>query len=183
MRRVCLLLLTCSIFLLAGCRHKTRQAAVVPPPPPEIKPVLVSVPPPTHPSEPVPTQAATVPDLPPVEEAPKKPVRAPRRATPPAPAPAPPVQTAAAEPPIELGSLSAGGESSSSLKQETYNLIHVLDTRLNALPASIVSTHPGEIERAKRFLKQAEESWNSADMEGAHTLAVKAKVLLDDLQK
>lgn len=183
MRKVPLSLLTTGILLLGGCHHRARQVAVMPPPPVEIRPVMVSVPPPTHPSEPIPTQATTVEDLPPVAEVPKKTPRSSRRTVPPAAAPLPPVQTATVEPPIELGELSAGGDASSSLKQETYSLIHALDARVAILPAAVTSGHRREVERAKRFLKQAEDSWNTADVEGAHTLAIKAKVLLDDLQK
>lgn len=183
MRRSLLLLLTSSVFLLAGCHHRAKQVVVAPPPPPEIAPVMVSVPPPTHRSEPIPAPIATVPPPPPVVEPPKKPARPSRRKEPSQPTPAPPVQTAAVEAPIELGELSAGGEASSGQKQETYNLIHALSARVSALPASITSGHKREVERAKRFLKQAEDSWNNADIEGAHTLAIKAKVLLDDLQK
>ena len=186
MRRSIRAMLTGSVFLLAGCHHRAKQVIVLPPAPPEIAPVMVSVPPPTHRSEPIPAPIAAVPPPPVVVEPPKKEKRQPRRsaATVVTPAPVPPVQTAATEPPpIELGELSAGGETTSGLKQETYNLIHALDARVAALPDGVASSHKREIERAKRFLKQAEDSWNTADMDGAHTLAVKAKVLLDDLQK
>ena len=41
--------------------------------------------------------------------------------------------------------------------------------------------HAREIDQARLFLKQATEAWNKQDIEGARTLATKAKLLLDEI--
>ncbi len=91
--------------------------------------------------------------------------------------------TAAPPPSIELGQLSAGGDSGTGLRAETNTLLTTQKLRLEKLPATIGATHAADVEQARRFLKSAEDAWKTGDVEGAHTLAVKAKVLIDDLSK
>ena len=184
-------LVMCASMGVSGCRHSSRHVAVAPPLPPDVTPQMVSVPPPTHPSEPLPPRpvvpTATV--VPP-PEAPRK-LRKTRRApaattsapAPASPAPAP-AQTAAANPPANpLGQLSTGGESTGQGLQETAGLLHSLETRFAGIPANVQSEHKTEVEQVKRFLAQADEALKTSDTEGARTLAVKAKVLLDEIQK
>ena len=99
-----------------------------------------------------------------------------------APAPAPaPAQVAAAEPAISLGQLSAGGDSGTALRSETEQMMAAQKQRLERLPAPLVSAHTTEADQVRRFLKGSETAWQAGDVEGAHTLALKAKILLDDL--
>ena len=145
---------------------------------------MVSVPPPTHPTEPLPSTSVPAAAAPfPIVTPPRRPHR--KKAVP-APPPAPPqvaVTTTAPPPSIELGQLSAGGGSGTGLRSETYTLLTTEKLRLEKLPATIAATHAADVEQARRFLKSAEDAWKAGDVEGAHTLAVKAKVLVDDLSK
>ncbi len=167
---------------LAGCRHRAVKTVTMAPVPPEIGPVMVSVPPPTHPTEPLPTPdkpvvATAVPvPAPPKKVHRKKPVSVPV---------APPVQVAAAAPPpaITLGQLSAGGTAGSPSRTETEQTLAEQKQRLEKLAAAAAAAHPADVEQVRRFLKGADDAWNTGDVEGAHTLALKAKVMLDDLQR
>ena len=63
------------------------------------------------------------------------------------------------------------------------DLIHSETQRVNGLQGSFVNDHKADVEQARLYIRQAQESWNASDVEAAHTLATKAKVLLDDLLK
>ena len=69
------------------------------------------------------------------------------------------------------------------MRSETEQLVSSQKLRIEHLPAAVAAAHEAETDQARRFLKSAEEAWKTADVEGAHTLALKAKVLLDDMQK
>ncbi len=166
----------CSLLLIAGC-HKRRIAAA--PPPPPIPVAMVSVPPPTHPSEPEPSIPLAF--LENIE--PQLPRRSTPRYRPPA---ATAAQIAALTPPlpvpVDLGQLTAGGESANStLRQQTEDLLRNQQRRLAALAPSLASSHAQQVQQARLFLRQADEAWKKLDVEGARTLATKAKVLLDEL--
>lgn len=180
MRRLAAPLALASLLVLAGCRHRQPKLAAAVPLPPDIHPVMVSVPPPTHPTEPLPEpEKSVVQEVIPPPPPPKK-VRK-KRAVPVPPAPAAPVQVAAATPPISLGQLSAGGDAGSALRSETEQLAAAQKQRLDHLPAPLAAAHTTEVDQVRRFLKGADSAWQSGDVEGAHTLALKAKILLDDL--
>ena len=101
-------------------------------------------------------------------------------------APEPPVQVASAEPPTEesaIGALTSGGEANPKLQQEATDMIAANEKRLNALPAQMSDEQKAQISKVKNFQRQAQEALNSGDVEGAKTLATKAKLLLDDLLK
>jgi ribosomal protein S20 len=98
----------------------------------------------------------------------------------------PPVPVAAAIPPPEetaIGALTAGGEASPQTKQEAADLIASSEKRLNALSAQKAEEEKAQVSKVKNFLKDAQEALKSGDAEGAKTLATKAKLLLDDLEK
>jgi ribosomal protein S20 len=106
------------------------------------------------------------------------------------PAPKPvtpePVQVASAAPPPEetaIGALTAGGEASPQTKQDATDLIASSEKRLNALSAQKAEEEKAQVSKVKNFLKDAQEALKSGDAEGAKTLATKAKLLLDDLEK
>jgi ribosomal protein S20 len=164
----------------SGC-HKRVQAP--PPLPPIQDPVaLVTPPEPEHP----PMIEPPVVNMPPVPMASgaAHPRRERRR---PAAKPAPePAQVASAEPPSEdlaIGALTSGGEANSRSQQEAADMIAANEKRLNALPAQIVEDQKAQISKVKTFQRQAQEALSSGDVEGAKTLAMKAKLLLDDLSK
>jgi ribosomal protein S20 len=130
-------------------------------------------------------QPAKLPPVPVVASA-GKPKRERKR---PAPKTAPePVQIASAAPPpspeeTAIGALTAGGEANPQTKQEAEDLITSSEKRLNALPTQKAEDEKAQVNKVKNFLKDAQEALNTGDAEGAKTLATKAKLLLDDLEK
>ncbi len=166
---------------LGGCRHKTQVATL----PPILTPVpLEDIPEPEN----LPMVEAQQTKLPPVPYASDagKPKRVKKKAAP--KAPPEPTQVANATPPASaedtaIGALTAGGEASPQMKQEAAGLIASSEKRLNALPAAKAEEQKAQVSKVKNFLKDAQDALKSGDAEGAKTLATKAKLLLDDLEK
>lgn len=161
----------------SGCRHRVR---IAPLPPVLVPMALVDVPPPANP--PMLTPASV--KMPPVPMAskmarlPRERRRVPRiEETVQPPAPTPAAEAAA------IGSLTAGGAGSPQTRQNAANLIAYNERRLAALPAQRVEEQKGEVSTVRNFQKQAQDALSSGDAEGALTLATKAKLLLDDLEK
>lgn len=134
---------------------------------------MISVPPPTHPAEPELEM--------PLEEAPALTVLLPRHTMfryRPSPlqgimiTPLPP-------PPLDLGQLTTG--EAAPLRQQTEDLLHAQERRLSVISPAVAALHSQQVEQARTFLRQAEEAWKKLDVEGARTLATKAKVLLDEV--
>lgn len=179
--------LGCALALgLGGCRHRP----VVPVLPPITQPMeLVTVPLPAR----LPMIEPVVPHLPPVPIASAGGHPRPRRrrssAIVSAPAPSPtigdapeaPAQTAAEV--TAIGALSSGSDPNSHAQQDAADLIGSIDRRLNALPVQKAETEKTQVSKIRNFQRQAQEALTSGDLEGAKTLATKAKLLLDDLEK
>ena len=94
--------------------------------------------------------------------------------------------TTTAEPSPEvtaIGALTAGGEENPQTKQEASDLIASIEKRLNALPTQTTDNQKAQISKVRNFWRDAQEALKSGDAEGAKTLATKAKLLLDDLEK
>jgi len=162
---------------LCGCRHRVK----VSPLPPVLTPVpLVEVPRPAD----APMLALPHIKMPPMPVAaaaarlPRERRRAMVKDEPPPVVPPTPAQEAAT-----IGSLTAGGTGSSQTRQDAANLIASNERRLNALSAQKAELQKDEVNTVKNFEKQAQDALNSGDAEGAMTLATKAKLLLDDLEK
>ncbi len=159
---------------LTGCRHQARIALM--PNPPVLS---VSVPPPTHHIEPLPLLE--------LEDVPSLRLQVPYVALPRfRPKPATARQLASllppAPPPMGLGELSTGGESSDSeLRLQTETLLRVQQQRLQSLPQTSTVLHSQQVEQASLFLHQALEAWRNHDIEGARVLAMKTKLLLDEI--
>jgi ribosomal protein S20 len=105
----------------------------------------------------------------------------------PAPAPAP-AQVVSGEPEPQseaaaIGALTAGEEASPKTKQDAAELISSIEKRLNSLSAQTVEEQKAQISKVKNFWRDADAALKSGDAEGAMTLATKAKLLLDDLDK
>jgi ribosomal protein S20 len=124
--------------------------------------------------------------LPPVPVASNaKPKREKKKPPPKAPEP---VQVAVAPPPLPpeataIGALTAGGEANPQTQQEAADLIASIEKRLNALSAQKAEEEKAQVSKVKNFWKDAQEALKTGDAEGAKTLATKAKLLLDDLEK
>ncbi len=165
-----------AILPLAGCNRKPVLAAAPPPPPTP----TVSVPPPTHPTEPLPEQPVIA--MTPIP-LPTEPIRRipPRRR--PQQLPPQTSQTAAVTAPVtNLGELTTGGESNNdTLRRQTEDLLRTQNRRLSGLSATVLALHSQQIEQVRLFLRQATEAWNRQDIEAARTLGSKAKVLLDEI--
>ena len=169
---------------LSGCRHKTQlaplpviqtQVDLVDIPVPENLPVL-EVTPVKMPPEPTAAAAAKLK---------RERKKAPKVAAAPAAVVAP-VPTANAEPSPEvtaIGALTAGGEANPQTKQDAADLIASIEKRLNALPAQSTDDQKAQISKVRNFWRDAQAALKSGDAEGAKTLATKAKLLLDDLEK
>jgi hypothetical protein len=186
-RRSTSFLITVVCFTFAGCQHKPVFIA------PPLAPVTVSVPPPTHRddgepiSEPVePEPSSNIP----AETPPQKPRRVKKPVSKPAATPVvvPPTQpqVASTEPAPEasiIGQLTLGGEVNSAARQQTQDLIKTTQQRVDGLSQDIQNKHPDQVKQVRYFLKQAVDAFKTGDIEGAKTLANKARILLDDIQR
>jgi hypothetical protein len=169
---------------LSGCTHLHKRPSV-PVLPPVLTPIpLLSVPPPAKP----PLIPAPVVHLPPMPIAaaaatPRRERRhlVPRNAAAPAEEAAPEPETMTDE--AAIGDLTAGGAANPEAQHQAASLIHTIQLRLNGLSPQIARRQRSQVNRVRNFWKQAQEALNSGDVEGATTLATKAKLLLDDLDK
>lgn len=177
-------------LLLSSCVHKTNQAQVQAP----LAPPIEDTPLPKPDNAP-----ANLP--PPVISLPDKNTIPPPQTTTPAPAPQPPpkkkkskptapsqtpAQTAEASnaPPPEvpaIGSLST--DDPSNLKDQTQTMINDTERGLNGINRKLNDQEAKTYSQIREFLKQANDALHAKDVVGAHTLAVKAKVLLGELSQ
>jgi hypothetical protein len=68
-------------------------------------------------------------------------------------------------------------------KHETADLIGGTQQGLNGIKRSLSTDEKVTASQIRTFLKQAQQALESGDTDGAHTLATKAKLLLDELTK
>jgi hypothetical protein len=97
-----------------------------------------------------------------------------------------PVEEAAPEPAAEdagIGDLTAGGAANPQAQHEAASLIHTIELRLKGLPTQTARRQRAQVNRVRNFWKQAQDALSSGDVEGATTLATKANLMLDDLEK
>jgi hypothetical protein len=195
----------------AGCRHKQTTALVPaqapsiptakPTPPPvgnplstQSAPPLPTLPPAVedaskHAPKPAPVHhrhkakpAAT----PATTETAAVPAAAPPVATPAPAQPAQPAQTAdnapAATNPSPIGELStADVTTSAQTRHDTAELISSTESGLNNIKRALTKPEQETATEIRSFLQKAKAALEADDLDGAHTLATKAKVLLDEL--
>ena len=180
------------LLLLTGCFHfhKSDQSQVQP-----LAPPIVDTPPPIPAQAPadLPPPVLTVPaQTPPPkpvllsQQKPKPPVK--RKTRPAAPAPAPPVATNnAQEASIGSPGVSAIGQLSSGdppdLRLQTLSSIAATENGLKTVNRELGDPEKKTVDHIREFLKQAKAALASGDVDGAATLAEKAKVLLEELSK
>ncbi len=196
-----------------GCLHKTAsqpQQAQAPPlqtgkgtlPPPEATqpqekaetPLASPLPPPSSQSVPLP---------PPTPKKVRHPKKAPPKSTdttqtaaansgttPPssasttAQAATPQTVSPAGGPGSPIGQLTTGDSAlGERTKHETADLIGGTQQGLNGIKRSLSTDEQVTASQIRTFLKQAQQALDSGDTDGAHTLATKAKLLLDELTK
>ena len=82
-----------------------------------------------------------------------------------------------------IGALTTGAPADPQTRQDAANLIAAIQKRLNAVPAQMDEAQKTQINKVRNFWRDAQEAFKSGDVEGAMTLATKAKLLLDDQQQ
>jgi outer membrane biosynthesis protein TonB len=175
------------VFLTA-CFHRNQQAQVQPlappiednpPPPPSTAPVNLPPPEVTIPTEPTKT-APTLPPKPPPKHRKNK-----ANGSTPATTAAntPPTQDAANPAPnpgvSAIGQLSSGDPE--DFRKETEDSITSIEHGLSGITRTLSDAEQKTADHIREFLKQARAALSTGDVDGAHTLAAKAKVLLDEL--
>jgi len=171
-------------LVLAGCAHKNQHAQnqplappIVDTPPPPPQPTPTELPPPVL-SEPQP-QPQPIP--PPKTEA--KPARRVTRH----PKPDTAKTTEQASNAGSTPGVSAIGQlspvDSSDQRSQTEQSIASIDQGLKKITRPLNEQERKTAVQIREFLKQARAALSSGDVDGAHTLAVKARVLLGELSK
>ncbi len=170
-------------LLLTGCFHRAGK-----PPVQQTAPPVVAQPVPAPAPEPVPLPQAeiAVPVTPPATEAPQPAEPAQEAAKPPVHHKKPvnhnPQQASSGSPGVSaIGQLSSGG--SSDQGRETANSIAATERGLNGINRKLNDQEQKTASQIREFLKKARIALDSGDVDGAHTLAAKAKVLLGELTK
>jgi hypothetical protein len=100
------------------------------------------------------------------------------QATPPAQLPTAPTSNSA------IGQLTTGDSASGErTKHETADLIGATQQGLIAIKRALTNYEKATAGQIHNYLKQAQQALENGDADGAHLLATKAKVLLDELMK
>ncbi len=171
-------------LFLTACIHKTQQAQVQPmappvednpPPPPSTAPVNLPPPVATIPTETT-KNAPTVATKPPGKHKKNKNSNGATTNSAPTevaanPAPNPGVSA--------IGQLSSGDPA--DFRKETEDSIAATERGLNGITRTLNDAEQKTADHLREYLKQAKAALASGDVDGAHTLAAKAKVLLQEL--
>jgi outer membrane biosynthesis protein TonB len=107
-----------------------------------------------------------------------------RKKQPAAPAaPAPETQTASSGQPVvsAIGQLSSGDPAGT--RGQTENSLNEIERGLNGITRQLDSQEQTTAAHIREYLKQARDALKSGDVDGASTLAAKAKVLLQELSR
>ncbi len=168
-------------FFLTGCFHfhKAQQQQAQ-----ALAPAASTLPKPAAAHPDLPDSAVTIPPQPirtdadTVEVSPKAPPKHKK-------APAKNTQQAAVTPPAPAESVSAIGQLSSGEppdeKRETEDSIASTERGLNGLGTNLNTQEQKIAAQIREYLKHAREALNSGDVDGASTLAAKAKAVLSEL--
>jgi outer membrane biosynthesis protein TonB len=170
-------------LFLTACIHWPFKKKVQPLPPPIDTTQSSTVPPPAQ----LPPPEVTIPTKPPVTETklpaqtPKPP---PKHKKPPAnPTTATETQQASSGTPAvsAIGQLSSGDPA--EFRRQTESSIASTENGLKAITRPLNDQEQKTAAHIREFLKQARTALASGDVDGASTLAAKAKVLLGELQR
>jgi hypothetical protein len=166
------------LLLLTGCFHKTQVAQnqpLAPPiedtPPPKPEPAPTNLPPPVVTIPEQPQQQQITPPAEPVKKQPrrKKPQNTNTQvasAATPAPVPA-------------IGNLTTNDPP--TMRQSTDVLIEQTEKSLKAITRKLDDQEQKTSAQITEYIKQARDALKAGDVDGAHNLATKAKLLLDEL--
>lgn len=169
-------------LMLTACMHKPQQAASQPlappiadnppqkptPTPTDLPPPVVSVPNQTPPANTAEVKTPDQPLKPKVRH--KKPAN---RDTEQASNGAPEVSA--------IGQLSPGDPP--DVQDQTKSSIDSTERALNAITRKLNDQETKTAAQIREFIKQAKDALATGDVDGAHTLALKAKVLLDEISQ
>jgi hypothetical protein len=166
------------LLLLTGCFHKKTQVAqnqpVAPPieDAPKLEPAATNLPPPfvTIPEPAAPKQ------LPLPSEPVKKP---PRHTKKPANTNTQIATTTAPAPVSAAGNLTTNDPP--NMRQTTDSLIEQTEKSLNSISRKLDDPEQKIAAQIRGYIKQARDALTSGDVDAAHNLATKAKLLLDEL--
>ena len=78
-----------------------------------------------------------------------------------------------------IGQLSSG--ETIDVRRQTDDAISATERGLNSISRPLNSAEQATASHIREFLKQAKAALQAGDVDGAHTLAAKAKVLLSEL--
>jgi hypothetical protein len=96
----------------------------------------------------------------------------------------PPETPAIVGTPSPIGQLTTGDSATGEkAMRETADLIGETEQGLNAIKRALSTEEKVTATQIRTYLKQAQQALGTGDMDGAHTLATKAKLLLDELTK
>jgi outer membrane biosynthesis protein TonB len=170
-------------LILTACVHKNDQAQNQPLAPPIIDVPTTPTPSPTELPPPVvsvpPAQTAQITPPPQPEQKPaKKPAHHPKPEKTADQAQAANTSTPAVS---AIGQLTPGD--SSNLRDQTVESIASTERGLKDINRSLSDQERKTVTQIKEFLKQARTALTSGDVDGAHTLALKAKVLLGEISQ
>ncbi|HVU47313.1 MAG TPA: hypothetical protein VHD85_14375 [Terracidiphilus sp.] len=166
-------------FFLTACVHK-QQAKVQPLAPPIVD---NPPPPPSTADANLPPPVVTIPAQP-TQTVPTPPKQQPKHHKKSAPPPAGAQEAAnpAPNPGVSaIGQLSSGDPN--TYRQETSDTIATTERGLNNITRPLSDSEQKIANQIRDFLKQAKAALTSGDVDGAHTLAAKAKVLLKELMQ
>ena len=188
-------------LLLTGCFHKTHQPPVevlAPPildaPPPKPASAPTDLPPPvvTVPGQNESTGTNAEPQKPPVRHR-KPPASSTQQATNGTPsASTPSAPSSGGSGAAKSGTGGSGGVSAighlstgnpSELRQQTLESIAAVERGVNGISRRLSDQEQKTAAQIREYLKQAKAALSSGDVDGAHTLAAKAKVLLSELSQ
>lgn len=179
-------------LLLSGCVHKANQAQVqvplappiedTPPvkttPPTDLPPPVVT-PPQTTPAD---TTANTQPQQPPPKPKHKKPKPADQSAAGQQPGSSNQQVASNGSPGVSaIGQLSTGDPA--DVRTQTENSIAATERSLRDIGRKLNDQEQKTADQITEFLKEARKALTTGDVDGAQTLAAKAKVLLGELTK
>lgn len=143
-----------------------------------------------EPARPLPTPGEVAANIPPEQPAPKPPRRTPRRVAPPhktvvdnTPAPTPPAQTPPQQ--QQQGQLTASVSHHDALQQkvDTQQLLDATENNLRGLNRSLSSDEEVMVAHIRSYMQQSKNAITDGDLERAYNLALKARLLSDELVK
>lgn len=82
-----------------------------------------------------------------------------------------------------IGSLTVGGDATPQTRQAATEMIAALERRLNSTPTPGSNEKRAQLNTARNFWRDAQQALRSGDADGAKTLATKARLLLDEIEK